>query len=70
MSLAIVFFPHSSSADVVPASAVHGDVRRGAVTKAKWGDRTYIAKVLYVSPKELCELKIKHVTADERLIVV
>ncbi|WKY16473.1 hypothetical protein Q1695_001261 [Nippostrongylus brasiliensis] len=45
MSFVIAFFRHSSTADVVPASAVNGEVRRGVTTKIRWGGRAYIAKV-------------------------
>ncbi|WKY16821.1 hypothetical protein Q1695_001437 [Nippostrongylus brasiliensis] len=67
MSFVIAFFRHSSTADVVPASAVNGEVRRGVTTKVRWGGRAYIAKILYVGPRELCESKVGLVTADGEL---
>ncbi|WKY05424.1 hypothetical protein Q1695_005994 [Nippostrongylus brasiliensis] len=64
MSFVIAFFRHSSTADVVPASAVNGEVRRGVTTKVRWGGRAYIAKILHVGPRELCESKVGLVTAE------
>ncbi|VDL69610.1 unnamed protein product [Nippostrongylus brasiliensis] len=67
MSFVIVSFRHSSTADVVPASAVKGGTKRGVTTKVRWGGRSYIAKIRYVGPKELCEVKVGLVTADGEL---
>ncbi|WKY09985.1 hypothetical protein Q1695_002380 [Nippostrongylus brasiliensis] len=68
MSFAIAFFPHSSTADVVPATAVLGEVKRGVTTKVKWCGRSYTAKLLFIGPKVLCETKISKVSRSGELL--
>lgn len=68
MSFAIVYFPHTATADVVPASSIIGEHPVGSTTKVKWGRRTYTAKVLFTGPMEICEMKMTHVTAGGELI--
>ncbi|VDL72512.1 unnamed protein product [Nippostrongylus brasiliensis] len=68
MEFAVVFFLHSLTVDVVPAKAVQGDLKRGVTTKVRWGGRLYAAKILFIGPKELCELKVPQVTAEGELV--
>ncbi|VDL66494.1 unnamed protein product [Nippostrongylus brasiliensis] len=67
MDFAVVFFPHSRSADVVPANSVQGQLNCGITTKVRWSGRLYTAKILFAGPKELCELKVLQVTGEGEL---
>ncbi|VDL87093.1 unnamed protein product [Nippostrongylus brasiliensis] len=67
MEFAVVFFLHSLTADVVPARSVQGELKCGLTTKVRWGGRLYAAKILFIGPKELCELKVPQVTAEGEL---
>ncbi|VDO89504.1 unnamed protein product [Heligmosomoides polygyrus] len=68
MSFALVFFLHCRTRDVILVTDIREGTEVGAVTKARWNGRMYKAKVLYIGPKELCEVKAPNVTEEGELV--
>ncbi|KAK6037812.1 hypothetical protein COOONC_24681 [Cooperia oncophora] len=68
MSFALIFFPHTRTSDVVPISSIPHGTKTGDTTKVRWEGRSYKGKVLFVGPKELCEMKTSSVSTDGELV--
>ncbi|VDO18631.1 unnamed protein product [Heligmosomoides polygyrus] len=63
----VAFFPRTKTVDVLPSTAVLGEMVKEETRKVTWRDRVYNAKIVFAGDPMACEANAKHVTTDGTL---